>query len=456
MDVAVEQGVAVVSLRDEGDRVVAVLESSAGTEEVTAGWVLGADGAGSVVRHATGLRLEGWEDGKYAVYADVDVEMDFPFDSTAMVTDARGQRSVRPMGGKRVRLAFPARQLDLSVVPTVDDVQALCDEMLNGRVRIVTPHWLLHYRAHRGLAPRFRVGRMLLAGDAGHVHPPAGGQGMNTGIQDAISAAWRLALITRGLAAPELLDDYNTERHAVATEMVNGTSKLATLMSGTGVTAVVRQAVLFALGHVHALNDVVATRAAQIAIDYHSAGTVIGPEGKAGTHVGEHLTDGPVAISDVVGPGHRVFAFGANAEERAALAALLGEIGEVREGDRYWRRPSGSASGGSSPSVRTGTSASSRIPPTTPHCTTTSVVACTVPPRARFHSAPQAGSSTSARPLRGAGGIGKSSRCGGRSPWRWTIRHSPSSRRKTCVVRSVYVARPPPGVSTVLCSNATV
>ena len=167
-------GVAVVSLRDEGDRVVAVLESSAGTEEVTAGWVLGADGAGSVVRHAMGLRLEGWEDGEYAVYADVDVEMDFPFDSTTMVTDARGQRSVRPMGGKRVRLAFPARQLDLSVVPTVGDDQALCDEMLNGRVRIVTPHWLLHYRAHRGLAPRFRVGRMLLAGDAGHVHPPAG------------------------------------------------------------------------------------------------------------------------------------------------------------------------------------------------------------------------------------------------------------------------------------------
>ena len=190
--------------------------------------MLGTDGAGSVVRHAMGLRLEGWEDGEYAVYADVDVEMDLPFDSTTMVTDARGQRSVRPMGGKRVRLAFPARQPDLSVVPTVDDVQALCDEMLNGRVRIVTPHWLLHYRAHRGLAPRFRVGRMLLAGDAGHVHPPAGGQGMN------------------------------------------GTSKLATLMSGTGVTAVVRQAVLFALGHVHALNDVVATRAAQIAIDYHS------------------------------------------------------------------------------------------------------------------------------------------------------------------------------------------
>ena len=333
LGVAVERGVAVDSLRDEGDQVVAVLKSVAGTEEVTAGWVLGADGASSVVRHAMGLRLEGWEDGDYAVYADVDVDMEFPFDSTTMVTDARGQRSVRPMGGRRVRLAFPARQLDLSVEPTVDDVQALCDEMLNGRVRIVTPHWLLHYRAHRGLAPRFRVGRMLLAGDAGHVHPPAGGQGMNTGIQDAISAAWRLALITRGLATPELLDDYDTERHAVATEMVNGTSKLSTLMSGTGLTAVARQAVLFALGHVHALNDVVATRAAQIAIDYHAAGTVVGPAGTAGSHVAEHLAGTPVTVTDLVGAGHRVFAFGADAEERAALAAQLGEVGEVRAGD---------------------------------------------------------------------------------------------------------------------------
>jgi len=174
---------------------------------------------------------------------------------------------------------------------------------------------------------------MLLAGDAGHVHPPAGGQGMNTGIQDAVSAAWRLALVTRGLASPALLDDYDSERHAVATEMVNGTSKLATLMSGTGLTAVARQAVLFALGHVHALNDVVATRAAQIAIDYHAAGTVVGPEGRAGTHLAEHLGDVGLAVADLVGPGHRLFTFGANAAQRAALAARLGDVGEVREGD---------------------------------------------------------------------------------------------------------------------------
>lgn len=303
LGVTVERGVSVSSLVEGDDRVEAVLDTG---ETVSARYVIGADGASSVVRHAMGLHLEGWEDGEYAVYADVEVDMDLPYDSTTMITDRRGQRSVRPMGGKRARLSFPARELDLTVTPTVAEVQALCDDMLGGRVRITEAHWLLHYRAHRGLAPTFRTGRMLLAGDAGHVHPPAGGQGMNTGIQDAVSLAWRLALVTRGLAGDALLTDYDTERHAVATDMVNGTSKLSQLMGGTGITALTRQAVLFALGHVHRLNELVATRAAQIAIDYHDAGTVVGPAGQAGTHVAEH-----VHSSALVGSELQVHVFGA-------------------------------------------------------------------------------------------------------------------------------------------------
>jgi 2-polyprenyl-6-methoxyphenol hydroxylase-like FAD-dependent oxidoreductase len=302
LGIVVERGVGVTGLVDAGDHVEAVLDTG---ETVTAAYVLGADGASSVVRHAMGLRLEGWADGEYAVYADVEVDMDLPYDSTTMITDHRGQRSVRPMGGKRARLSFPARELDLTVTPTIADVQALCDDMLDGRVRITEAHWLLHYRAHRGLAPTFRKGRMLLAGDAGHVHPPAGGQGMNTGIQDAVSVAWRLAMVTRGLAGEQLLTDYDTERHAVATDMVNGTSKLSQLMGGTGITALTRQAVLFLLGHVHRLNDLVATRAAQISIDYHDAGTVVGPEGRAGTHVAEHLRSSALVGSDL-----RVHVFG--------------------------------------------------------------------------------------------------------------------------------------------------
>jgi 2-polyprenyl-6-methoxyphenol hydroxylase-like FAD-dependent oxidoreductase len=329
MGVVVERGVTVIDLHDEGDRVRVLLQTPAGREETTAAWVIGADGAGSTVRKATGQRLEGWSEGEYALYADVDADMDFPRTSTTMITDARGQRSVRPMAGDRVRLGFPIGAVDdLTRTPTLDEAQALCDTLLQGRVHIREPHWIIYYRARRGVAPRFRVGRTLLAGDAGHVHPPAGGQGMNTGIQDAIAAAWRLALVLRGEAGPELLDGYQEERHAFAVEMVEGTSLLAKLTMGTGWTAVARQSVLLVAGRIRALAGWIATRASQTDIDYSAAGSVLAPDRK-GSGAGRFVPD---VVADLVSRSeHTVLAFGATADELVALKSTIDGIGTVLE-----------------------------------------------------------------------------------------------------------------------------
>jgi 2-polyprenyl-6-methoxyphenol hydroxylase-like FAD-dependent oxidoreductase len=77
------------------------------------------------------------------------------------------------------------------------------------------PNWLVYFEVHHGQVPRYRFGRAFLAGDAAHIHSPAGGQGMNTGIQDAVNLAWKLALVATGRAGATLLDSYDAERYPV-------------------------------------------------------------------------------------------------------------------------------------------------------------------------------------------------------------------------------------------------
>ena len=91
----------------------------------------------------------------------------------------------------------------------------MVDGATDDGVRLRDPVWLTHFRLHHRQAARYRAGRVFLAGDAGHIHSPVGGQGMNTGIQDAWNLGWKLALVTTGSATPELLDSYETERWPV-------------------------------------------------------------------------------------------------------------------------------------------------------------------------------------------------------------------------------------------------
>ena len=96
--------------------------------------------------------------------------------------------------------------------PTLEELQSLSDAFTGGELRLRDPVWLTHFRLHHRQAERYRTGRIFLAGDAAHVHSPAGAQGMNTGIQDAWNLGWKLALVSRGAAHPVLLDSYEPER----------------------------------------------------------------------------------------------------------------------------------------------------------------------------------------------------------------------------------------------------
>ncbi|WP_440708986.1 FAD-dependent monooxygenase [Herbiconiux sp. YIM B11900] len=274
--VPIEYSTSLRSLVQDEDGVTATVATPSGESTIRAMYVIGADGARGRTRHLAGLRYDDYLEGDVALLADVEADVDFSRDVTTLLNDERGERSIHPMPGDRVRLGFAAPGADPSTTPTLEEVQARCLQLYDGRVRVREAHWLSYYRSRSGLVPRLRADRILLAGDSAHVHPPAGGQGMNLGIQDAIALVWRLALVTSGDATPVLLDDYAVERHAVAAEVVDGARRLSRLMLSTSrVGAEKRRLALFALGHLGSASAHRAAVTAQLTVDYSPLGTVV-------------------------------------------------------------------------------------------------------------------------------------------------------------------------------------
>src|SRR5262249_20364009 len=111
---------------------------------------------------------------------------------------------------------------DLSLI----ELQRIVDGATGGVVRLQDPAWLTHFRLHHRQADRYRNGRVFLAGDAAHIHSPVGGQGMNTGIQDAWNLGWKLAFVLSGAAHPELLESYEAERWPVGRALLQYTDRI--------------------------------------------------------------------------------------------------------------------------------------------------------------------------------------------------------------------------------------
>ncbi|MGQ4514353.1 FAD-dependent monooxygenase [Streptomyces sp. DW26H14] len=213
---AVEFGTALRGFEqsDEGVSAVVVKDGEAAT--VTARWLVGCDGGHSVVRKGAGIAFEGeTREEARMIVADVRVE-GLDRDVWHMWRHAEGFVSLCPLPSTDVF------QYQATIAPGQDPALSLANmrAILQRRsghtsIRLHEPEWSSLWRANIRLADRFREGRVFLAGDAAHIHSPAGGQGMNTGIQDAYNLGWKLAAVGAG-ASPDLLDSYGAERRPVA------------------------------------------------------------------------------------------------------------------------------------------------------------------------------------------------------------------------------------------------
>jgi 2-polyprenyl-6-methoxyphenol hydroxylase-like FAD-dependent oxidoreductase len=258
----VEWGTRVDAVHQETGSVL--LDTTGGA--VRAQWVVGCDGAHSTVRKAAGFDFPGVPIAENFLLADV--RADLPLDREAAAVWLRGEEifAAFPLPGGVWRLMAHA---DAS-----EDVAATVASLMRSRAGLDPDavrewRWTSVFRINRRLVTDYRRQRVLLAGDAAHIHSPLGGQGMNTGMGDAENLAWRLALVAAGRAEPALLDGYQRERRPVAADVLSATSGLTGLVLGEGRFArLLRDRVLLPLVNRHVVQRMIWQRASQLKVSY--------------------------------------------------------------------------------------------------------------------------------------------------------------------------------------------
>lgn len=300
LGVAVERECELVALDDNGSRVMATVRHASGTEShIAASFLAGCDGARSAARKLIGSSFEGGTYKQVFYVADVEatgratngeIHIDFDDADFLAVFALSSTGNVRLIGTVRDERAERADTL------TFDDVSGEAIEHLK-----VTPtrvNWFSTYHVHHRVTDHFRKGRTFLLGDAAHIHSPVGGQGMNTGLGDAMNLAWKLAAVVHGEAGDALLESYEAERIGFAQRLVATTDRAFTVITAEGRVANtlrtrIAPMLAFAFTHIERAREFVYRTVSQLSLNYAD-----GPlaEGKAGdVKGGERLpwVDGP-------------------------------------------------------------------------------------------------------------------------------------------------------------------
>lgn len=221
MGVRIIRGARVVMLRQKlrGVEVGAEAVSSGERRTFRAQYVVGCDGGRSSVRKIMGVEFPG-SDAELTGYQAV-VRVEDPEQlSKGWQRSSRGIVAYTPSEQRLVSVEFDRAPLDRNAPVTLEEVQDSLERTNGTRVALSSPTSLTRFSGNCRVVARYRAGRVLLAGDAAHVHPPFGGQGLNLGMQDAVNLGWKLAATVQGWAPPRLLDTYHAERHPVAVRAV--------------------------------------------------------------------------------------------------------------------------------------------------------------------------------------------------------------------------------------------
>ncbi|MDB5223421.1 MAG: hypothetical protein JWN83_2088 [Chitinophagaceae bacterium] len=225
-DVLWEHSLETFTQNNEG--VIAIADNNSGEQiQIKADWLIGADGAKSQVRHQLQLPFRGGTYENIFIVADTAAEWPWGHDCLSVCLTAKGFAGLFPMrGDNRFRLigTFP-KQFIPSEVTDFSQIQKVVQEQIKVDVNFTGTNWFSVYHVHHRSVNSFAHGKIFLAGDAAHVHSPAGGQGMNTGLQDTYNLAWKLALVVNGQADAALLNSYNEERLPVAKQLVKTTDR---------------------------------------------------------------------------------------------------------------------------------------------------------------------------------------------------------------------------------------
>jgi 2-polyprenyl-6-methoxyphenol hydroxylase-like FAD-dependent oxidoreductase len=326
LGIAVEREIEVAGFKSAENGVEVVARHADGREEtVTVDWLIGCDGAHSLVRHTLGATFEGETLKSDWLLADVHLQgYPFPDTEASVYWHRDGAFVIFPItpGRYRVVADLPPTDAEHPPTPTLEQAQAVITQRGPAGLVASNPIWLAAFRINSRKVANYRSGRIFLVGDAAHVHSPAGGQGMNTGMQDAFNLAWKLALVLRKTCDEHLLDSYSPERSKVGDEVLQAAGRLTA--AGT-LRNPVAQSMRNLVGHImlglppvqHALADTMT----EVSIGYPDS-PLNGPglRGGPGPRPGERVA--PVDGQSPVGTGG-VPLFALFAERNVATADLL-------------------------------------------------------------------------------------------------------------------------------------
>ncbi len=190
-----------------------VTVSLSGGEPLRAQYLVGCDGGRSLVRKAAGIDFPGWD----ASVSNLLAEVRF---ATTPKWGFHGQHAIGPLPDGRASVLLTEEHVGATSEPTLADVSALLTKVYGTDFGVHSPTWVTRFTDAARQASSYRAGRVLLAGDAAHIHYPAGGQGLNLGVQDAVNLGWKLAQVVKGTSPASLLDTYHSERHPIAARVL--------------------------------------------------------------------------------------------------------------------------------------------------------------------------------------------------------------------------------------------
>ena len=190
-------------------------------QSLRAEYLVGCDGGRSLIRKAAGIEFPGWDPSVSSLIAEVEMSEEPEW---GIRHDDNGTQALgRLEDGKRVRVVVSERYAGQTGEPTLRDLSRALVAVWGTDYGVHSPTWISRFTDMTRQAASYRKGRVLLAGDAAHVHYPVGGQGLNIGVQDAVNLGWKLAQVVKGTSPESLLDTYHAERHPVAARVLRNT-----------------------------------------------------------------------------------------------------------------------------------------------------------------------------------------------------------------------------------------
>jgi 2-polyprenyl-6-methoxyphenol hydroxylase-like FAD-dependent oxidoreductase len=276
---AVEWGVKLAAFGQTPTGVNVTLEHTDGSiEELAVQYVIDAEGAHSTIRNTLGLQFKGKTLNETFVLGDVHVAGELSSSDFHIFSCEQGLLALFPMGGSHFRLVAgnPPSDPPPSETPTLEELQAIYDQRSHIPVRLRQLTWSSIFQINSRMVDTLRSGRIFLAGDAAHIHSPAGGQGMNTGIQDAMNLCWKLAFVLQGHAPEALLDTYDQDRLTVMKSVLNGTEGLTDVIGGHSILRTFFLHMAPWIAHTDFAQDAATSRISQIALNYRTSPLVGG------------------------------------------------------------------------------------------------------------------------------------------------------------------------------------